>query len=118
MSLALESVLRLNVLLYSAAVIGIIYGVRFITMRTFAKKDVNLFLYVAPRGLVTVLLFFAIPEKYAAAEFESGILLLTIIVTSVLMTMALIKNEKDKDKTIDEMIDAESLGDEESPQLH
>jgi len=115
LSLALESLLGWNVLLYSAAVIGIIYGVRFITIRIFANKDLNLYLYVAPRGLVTVLLFFAIPEKYAAAEFESGILLVTIIITSVLMTMALMKHEKDKDKTIDEMIVAESQEEDETP---
>jgi len=116
LSLALSSLLGLKVVMYSAAVIGIIYAVRFITLRIFAKKDLNLYLYIAPRGLVTVLLFFAIPEKYAAGEFESGILLFTIIITSVLMTIALIKNEKDKEETIDEMIVAETQEEDDSHQ--
>ncbi|MBL4735545.1 MAG: sodium:proton exchanger, partial [Flavobacteriales bacterium] len=74
----------------------------------FANKDMSLYLYVAPRGLVTVLLFFAIPEEYAAIEFESGILLFTIIITSVLMTFSLIKAKRDKEETIDEMIEIEA----------
>ena len=107
LSLALSSLAGVTVILYSAAVLGIIYSVRFAAVKVFAGKDANLLLYVAPRGLVTVLLFFAIPEQYAT-EFESGILLFTIIITSVLMTIALIKNKKDKEKTIDEMIVTEA----------
>jgi len=108
LSLALSSLIGFSVLLYSAAVLGIIYGVRFLVVRLFANKDMSLYLYVAPRGLVTVLLFFAIPEEYAAIEFESGILLFTIIITSVLMTFSLIKAKKQKEETIDEMIEIEA----------
>ncbi|PCH85194.1 MAG: sodium:proton exchanger, partial [Flavobacteriales bacterium] len=108
LSLALSSLIGFSVLLYSAAVLGIIYGVRFLVVRLFANKDMSLYLYVAPRGLVTVLLFFAIPEEYAAIEFESGILLFTIIITSVLMTFSLIKAKRDKEETIDEMIEIEA----------
>ena len=114
LSLALSSLAGVTVILYSAAVLGIIYSVRFAAVKVFAGKDANLLLYVAPRGLVTVLLFFAIPEQYAT-EFESGILLFTIIITSVLMTIALIKNKKDKEKTIDEMIVTEA---QEKDDLH
>jgi len=114
LSLALSSLAGVTVILYSAAVLGIIYSVRFAAVKVFAGKDADLFLYVAPRGLVTVLLFFAIPEQYAT-EFESGILLFTIIITGVLMTIALIKNKKDKEKTIDEMIVTET---QEKDDLH
>ena len=109
LSLVLGSLLGIRVLLCSAAVIGIIYGVRFIAIKVFAKKDLNLYLYVAPRGLVTVLLFFAIPEEYAAVEFESGIVLFTIIISSVLMAISLIKSKKDKEESIDDMIELEAV---------
>jgi len=108
LSLVLSSLVGVSVLLYSAVVLGIIYAVRFITLKVFANKDLNLFLYVAPRGLVTVLLFFAIPEEYATVEFESGILLFTIIITSILMTVSLIKAKRDKEETIDEMFEIEA----------
>ena len=107
LSLILSSLAGVSVILYSAAVLGIIYAIRFFTVKIFANKDINLFMYVAPRGLVTVLLFFAIPEEYAAVEFESGILLFTIIITSVIMTVSLIKATKNKEDTIDEMIEIE-----------
>jgi NhaP-type Na+/H+ or K+/H+ antiporter len=48
-------------------------------------------LLVAPRGLITVLLFFSIPEEFQVAEFEPGILLFVIIVSSILMAVGLIK---------------------------
>ena len=103
LSLALSELVGVKVILYSAAVLGIIYAVRLAAVNVFASKDSKLFLYIAPRGLVTVLLFFAIPEKYST-EFESGILLFTIIITSILMTIALIRDKKDKENSIDEMI--------------
>jgi len=116
LSLVLSSLVGVIVLLYSAAVIGIIYAVRFLAVKVFAKKDSNLYLYIAPRGLVTVLLFFAIPEEYAAVEFESGILLFTIIITSILMTMSLIRARKKKEETIDEMIELEAEEKEDADQ--
>ena len=52
-------------------------------------------LYIAPRGLITILLFFQIQGAYsqfAQPQFNQGILLVIILVTSIIMTIALVQN--------------------------
>ena len=51
-------------------------------------------LFIAPRGLITVLLFYAIPAEAQIATFEPGILLFVIIGTSLLMTAAMIYDKR------------------------
>ena len=50
--------------------------------------------YLAPRGLITILLFFAIPKEFQNENFNSGILLYTIIVSCIIMAVALVKDGK------------------------
>ena len=59
-------------------------------------------LLIAPRGLITVLLFFSIPATQLSDGFNPGILLYIIILTNVAMSVALML------KT-DEAPDVESL---------
>ncbi len=52
-------------------------------------------LYIAPRGLITILLFFQIQGAYsqfAQPQFDQGILLVIILVSSIVMTIALVQN--------------------------
>ncbi len=56
--------------------------------------------FISPRGLITVLLFYAIPKEYISPDFEEGILLFVILFTSVIMAVALIKHSK---KAVDEL---------------
>ena len=90
MTLALSSLLDVNVLIVSTAVLLSIYLVRAIFLGLLLGKAILPQLYIAPRGLVTVLLFFSIPEALEVETFSSGILLFVIIATSIIMAIALI----------------------------
>ncbi|MGB1031178.1 MAG: hypothetical protein ACPGWM_01125, partial [Flavobacteriales bacterium] len=60
-----------------------------------AKKDIFPMLYIAPRGLITILLYFQIESghpEYVHEGFDQGILLVVIMVTSIIMTISLIQN--------------------------
>ena len=46
---------------------------------------------MAPRGLITILLFYSIPEELVVERFNKGILLLVILVSSMVMAVALIR---------------------------
>ena len=94
MTIVLSSLLSLNVALVSLLIIASIYLIRFVLLRVFIGKDIMPQLFVAPRGLITVLLFYAIPKEAEIATFESGILLFVIIATSLVMTWAMIKSKK------------------------
>lgn len=98
MSIELGSLVGLNVFFLSAVVLFILYAIRFVSLRLFSKSILPE-LWIAPRGLVTILLFYAIPEKFVKANFDNGILLYVIIISSVIMSFALI-GDKARSKPI------------------
>jgi len=96
LTISLSSLLSIKVLIVSLSIIGATYLLRYIMLRVFKKDGMNPLLYITPRGLITVLLFFSIPAEYLSDDFDSGILLFAIIATSLIMTSALISNGRKK----------------------
>ncbi|MFT6849603.1 MAG: cell volume regulation protein A [Sphingobacteriales bacterium] len=80
-----------NVIIYEISILLLIalYLIRYFNMKWVLGAKVFPELYIAPRGLITILLFFSIPEELMASDFESGILLLVILSTNVIMMVAL-----------------------------
>ena len=107
-TIVISSLFNLNVAMVSMMILVSIYVIRFITLRLFIGKDILPQLFIAPRGLITVLLFYAIPVEAQIATFEPGILLFVIIGTSLIMTWAMIKDKK-KMGSMMEMADKEIL---------
>lgn len=109
LTIAIASLWSISVALISLLIILSIYAIRFAVLRTFIGGDIFPQLFIAPRGLITVLLFYAIPQEAQVATFEPGILLFVIIATSLIMTWGMIRDKK-KMKTlldeVDEEIDA------------
>jgi hypothetical protein len=73
----------------------ILFAVRLIFLLLFQRKYLFPLLYIAPRGLITILLFFQIQSsypQYLSPAFDQGILLVVILVTSLVMTAALIQH--------------------------
>jgi hypothetical protein len=85
----------------SSLIIISIYLIRYVLLKIFLGKDILPQLFIAPRGLITVLLFYAIPEEAILESFEPGILLFVIIVTSLIMTTALIYDKRRSLKALD-----------------
>ena len=90
----LETLANLRVAGISILILFSIYIIRLVILRLVIGKDIQPQLCVAPRGLITVLLFYAIPEELAVENFEEGILLFIIIGTSLIMTFAMISDKK------------------------
>lgn len=78
------------------------YLLRFGLFYVVEKKNTMPQTFIAPRGLISILLFFAIPESLKTTGFESGILFMVIIVTSIIMAWSLIATRKRKTETSDE----------------
>ena len=93
-TISLASLLSLEVAMISGLIIFTIYAIRFILLRLFIGKDINPQLYIAPRGLITILLFYAIPGEAMVEGFEAGILLFIIIGTSIIMTFAMVNDKR------------------------
>lgn len=104
-TLALESLMNIEVILVSALILISTYALRFATFRIILGHNIFPEVYIAPRGLVTVLLFFAIPKEIQVSTFDNGILLFVIIATSLVMSWGLIQaNKKDLDDEVLDML--------------
>ncbi|WP_405206530.1 cation:proton antiporter [Aquimarina sp. LLG6339-5] len=95
-TITLSSLLNLKVALISILIIISIYLIRYALLRLFVGKDISPQLFIAPRGLITVLLFYAIPAEAMIPGFEPGILLFVIIGTSLIMTGGMIRDNRVK----------------------
>lgn len=102
-TIVLSSLLDLNVALVSLLIILSIYAIRFVILRVFMGGDILPQLFIAPRGLITILLFYNIPTEAIIPGFEPGILLFVIIGTSLIMTWAMIKDKRKMNSILDEL---------------
>jgi len=94
LTISLASLASIDVAIVSLLIILSIYAIRFVVLRLSLGKDILPQLFIAPRGLITILLFYAIPVEVEVAGFEPGILLFIIIGTSLIMTFALIWDKR------------------------
>ncbi|MEP5613014.1 MAG: cation:proton antiporter [Cyclobacteriaceae bacterium] len=99
-SIALSTLFDLKVALVSLIALVFIYASRFISLVPFYRKGLLQKLTIAPRGLITLLLFYSIPVEFQHGGFNSGILLFIIIISSLAMTFGLIKNRPKKEEEI------------------
>lgn len=93
-TITFDSLASWDVLGISALCLLIIYVIRYIILRTSIGKDILPQLYIAPRGLITILLFNAIPAEVINENFSQGVLLYIILGTGVIMTIAMIFNKR------------------------
>ncbi|MEJ7646531.1 MAG: cation:proton antiporter [Chryseolinea sp.] len=110
-TLDLQSLFNLETAIISLSIVAALYTVRFVFLRFFLK-DILTELLIAPRGLITILLFFGIPAKYFHDSFSSGILLYTILFTGIIMTVGLMLH-KDEPANVNDL-SFESLADLDS----
>ncbi len=103
----LASLVDVRTAVISCIIIGSLYLVRWFCLLIIVRKQIIPQLYIAPRGLITILLFYAIPDGWmdfhgevltsyessydlTIGNFESGILLFTILITSLIMMVSLV----------------------------
>jgi len=83
------SLFRRETLLAGGAILGVLIATRWIYLRFVAKMDLIPELFIAPRGLITILLFYSIPASLRIARFSESILFLVVLATGLLMTIGL-----------------------------
>lgn len=99
-SIALSALFDLKVAVISIVTLLLIYSTRLISLLGFYRTNLKQTVLIAPRGLITLLLFYSIPLEYQQTGFNSGILLFIIIVSSLAMTFGLVKNREKKEEEI------------------
>ncbi len=100
MTLSLDSISNGWVWLISAGILVSIYLVRTILYALVVRTEIKPQIFIAPRGLISILLFYAIPSEFQLPDFESGVLMVVIIATSFIMASSLIASPRARIKSI------------------
>jgi len=74
-----------NVILLGSAIVGILFLVRFLYLRLILRANLFPELFLMPRGLVTILLFYSIPAEKSLSSFNVGVLFFVVVATSLIM---------------------------------
>lgn len=93
-SLLITSFLNLNLLLTASIILIILYGIRFLYLRFAVGRHIFPELFIAPRGLITILLFYSIPEEYSIGIISEGLLFTVILLSSLIMMIGLMLKSK------------------------
>ena len=112
-SVYLGSLLSFKVIGIGLVILAIIYAIRAIVLFLFNGRNIVTQLFLAPRGLITILLFFAIPEEFTIGKEFEGVLLFVILISCLIMTWSMIRNKNKLSKIgeyeEDELLESEDI---------
>jgi NhaP-type Na+/H+ or K+/H+ antiporter len=91
LAIDMNNVLRWDVMALSLVMIVSFYIIRYALFRIIVGKDIFPEVYIAPHGIISVLLFFAIPQEFHVPEIGSGTLFVVVMATCLIMGGALMK---------------------------
>lgn len=94
----IEEVINLHSLVWTVIILTLIYCIRFLLLKLF-KKTIKPILFIAPRGLITVLLFISIPSNVRLPIINNSLIIQVVILTSLIMMIGLI-NYKSETKIL------------------
>ncbi len=89
-SINLEIVLQEEVMLVGSIIVAVLLLTRFLYLRFFLREQVFPEVVFIPRGLITILLFYKIPEFLKLETFNEGILFFVILLSSLIMTLGML----------------------------
>ncbi|TXB65120.1 sodium:proton exchanger [Vicingus serpentipes] len=90
LTMNLKGLFHYEAIVISALIMGVIFFTRALNLKVFLKSTIFPQMLIAPRGLVTILLFNKIVEHYDVVPFDEAILAWVIIGTNLVMMLGLI----------------------------
>jgi len=85
-----EEILNTNTLVWSVGIVAGILIVRYIFLK-FTKLPITPLLYVAPRGLITILLFLSILPSQSISFVNKSLIIQVIVLTALVMMTGILK---------------------------
>lgn len=84
-----NELVSLEALVWALGICSLIYLSRFLLLKLF-KLELKPFLFIAPRGLITILLLLSIPDELKIVEFTKSIFIQVIVLSAVMMMFGMI----------------------------
>ncbi|WP_316738209.1 cation:proton antiporter [Pedobacter aquatilis] len=85
---------NLPVLLNGLFILIAIYVIRVAFLKVFKNGNATPILYIAPRGLISILLYFNLPASLKMPEVGTSFLFLVVLGTSIFMTLGLMLSKR------------------------
>ena len=109
-----EDILNLETLIWSVGIVLLFFGVRSLQLRLSGLRFKPL-LFVAPRGLITILLFITITPNQMIPFVNNSLIIQVILLTAVAMTVGIMFTDSDEEEDEDiETVDESSIKSENS----
>lgn len=93
-----------EVILTGLAIIALTIFLRFTFLKYMLKIRSTPLALIAPRGLITILLFYSIPPAQRMEQLSEGVLFIVIVLTSLIMTVGLLINKQGVNEKIEDVI--------------
>lgn len=101
-SIQLASVMEQEVVLIGSLIVVALFLVRILYLRFFLHTNLFPEAFFIPRGLITIVLFYKIPEDARLASFNDGILFFVILTTSLIMAAGMLFYKKRPEQIVEE----------------
>lgn len=85
---------NLPVLVNGLFILLAIYVIRIVFLKVFKAGNITPILYIAPRGLISILLYFNLPASLKMPEVGTSFLFLVVLGTSIFMTLGLMLSKR------------------------
>lgn len=96
-----------EVLLVGSFIVLALFLVRYLYLKFFFKTTLMPEVFLIPRGLVTIVLFYKIPTGMKLSAFNDDILFFIILATGVIMSLGMIFYKKKNDQVIEDPLFSE-----------
>ena len=93
-TLHLPIMFDVKIIITGGLIVALIYCIRFLYLKFLTHRNLFPELFVAPRGLITILLFYSIPAELSIGLISEGVLFFVIIFSSLIMMFGLIKSKE------------------------
>lgn len=98
-----NEILNFDILLWIFAILLAIFAIRLLLLKSFSLQ-IKPLVFIAPRGLITVLLFVSVPENLRLPVLNNSLVIQTVIFTCLILMIGLL-NVKENDKILNFSID-------------
>lgn len=95
----IKDVLNSDTILFAICITIGIFIVRYIVLKIF-KVQTNPLVFIAPRGLITILLFLSIPLTQQIEQIDKSLIIQIIILTALTMMIGLMRYKKPIDEAV------------------
>lgn len=91
-----------DVVLVGSLIVLSMFVIRFLYLRFFLHTNIFPEVFFIPRGLITIVLFYKIPQEMMLTHFNSGILFFVILTSSIIMTVGMLFYKKVQKEVVEE----------------